>query len=170
MGGITWETSMWDKEAIECWEFFRNALLEAQNQFILFKGRGSRQSERPTCLNSELPVLLKCKEMPTRNGKADENLLKTTGALPECADAIRKAVSNWNWPEILKLYQSSSNQKAETEEKYCLAIKQERWIKSPTVLKRQEILNPLFTSVLLLGRSRLWGKKTDQCKHRLTIS
>ncbi|GAB0183630.1 highly reducing polyketide synthase PKS6 [Grus japonensis] len=37
-GVIPWETSMEDKGASKCWEFFKNTLLEAQNQFILIKG------------------------------------------------------------------------------------------------------------------------------------
>ena len=46
LGGILWKASMEDKGASECWEFFKNALLEAQKQFIPFKGKGSRQSKR----------------------------------------------------------------------------------------------------------------------------
>ncbi|GAB0209268.1 mitochondrial enolase superfamily member 1 [Grus japonensis] len=37
LGGIPWEASVEDKGASECWEFFKNALLEAQKQFIPFK-------------------------------------------------------------------------------------------------------------------------------------
>lgn len=34
---LSWEESMEDKEASECWEFLKNVFLEAQKQFIPFK-------------------------------------------------------------------------------------------------------------------------------------
>jgi len=52
---------MEDKGASECWQFFQNAPLEAQKQFVPFKGEGSRWSKRPPWLNCELLSLLKTK-------------------------------------------------------------------------------------------------------------
>ena len=50
-----------DKGASESWEFFKNSLLEAQSQFIPYKGKGSKRSKRPPWLNHALLGLLKCK-------------------------------------------------------------------------------------------------------------
>jgi len=61
LGGILWEAFMEDKGASECWDFFKNALLEAQKHFIPFKGKRGRQSKRPHQLNCELLSLLKIK-------------------------------------------------------------------------------------------------------------
>ena len=63
LGGIRWEASMDDIGASECWEVFKNSLLEAQSQFILYKGKGkgSKWSKRPPWLNHDLLGLLKSK-------------------------------------------------------------------------------------------------------------
>lgn len=61
---------MEDTGASESWEFFRNALLEVQKQFIPFKGKGSRWSKRPPWFNCELLSLLKSKREVDQNGKA----------------------------------------------------------------------------------------------------
>lgn len=47
------------KGASECWEFFKNTLLEAQKPFMPFKGEGS--SERPPWFNYELLSLLRAR-------------------------------------------------------------------------------------------------------------
>lgn len=52
---------MEDKGASECWEFLKDVFLEAQKQFIPFKGEGSKQSKRSPWLNCELLSLFKTK-------------------------------------------------------------------------------------------------------------
>ncbi|GAB0181361.1 mitochondrial enolase superfamily member 1 [Grus japonensis] len=42
LGGILWENSMEHKGASEHWEFFKNTLLEAQNQFMPFEIRKAK--------------------------------------------------------------------------------------------------------------------------------
>jgi len=62
---------MEDKGASECWECFKNTLLEAQKHFIHFKGKGSRHSERPAWLNSEVLSLLKTKREVCHRWKSE---------------------------------------------------------------------------------------------------
>ena len=83
MGGVLWEASMEDKGASQCWEFFKNALLEAQNLFIPSKGKESRQraeQETPLDLTVSFRVCSKPKEKCARHGKVDEHTLRTTRA------------------------------------------------------------------------------------------
>ena len=47
LGGIRCQASMEYKGASESWEFFKNSLLEAQSQFIPYKGKGSKRSKSP---------------------------------------------------------------------------------------------------------------------------
>ena len=70
LGGTPWEASMEDKGVRECWDFFKNALLEAQKQFIPFKGKRSRRSKRPLWLNVKLLSLLKTKREPYQRWKS----------------------------------------------------------------------------------------------------
>ena len=51
MRGIPWEAFMDGKRACESWELFKNSLLEAQEQSILYLGKGRMQNERPPWLN-----------------------------------------------------------------------------------------------------------------------
>lgn len=48
------------KEASEYWEFFKNVFLEAQKQFMPFKGEGSKQRRFPWP-NCELLIVFKTK-------------------------------------------------------------------------------------------------------------
>ena len=92
MGGILWEASMEDKGASKCWEFFKNALLEAQKQFIPFKGKGSRQSKRPPWLNCKLLSLLKTKRETYQRWKSGRIPVENyRGIARACRDAVRKA-------------------------------------------------------------------------------
>ncbi|GAB0204370.1 hypothetical protein GRJ2_002902600 [Grus japonensis] len=92
LGGILWEASMEDKGASECWEFFKNALLEAQNQFIPFKGKGSRQNKRLPRLNCELLSLLKTKREEYQRWKSRQTLIENYNSIARvCRDAVRKA-------------------------------------------------------------------------------
>jgi len=87
LGGVPRGASMEDKGASECRDFFRNALLEAQEQFIAFQGKGSRRSKRPPFdLTVSFSVCSKPKKKCTRGGKADEYPLRTTRALPGHAE------------------------------------------------------------------------------------
>ena len=49
------------KGASECWEFFKNSVLEAQSQFIPYKGKVSKRSKRSLWLNHDILGLLKSK-------------------------------------------------------------------------------------------------------------
>ncbi|KAM6036240.1 uncharacterized protein LJ206_001286 [Theristicus caerulescens] len=92
LGGIPWDASMEDKGANECWEFFKNALLEAQKQFIPYKRKGSKQSKRSPWLNHELLGLLKTKReayQRWRSGRLSVENYK--GIARVCKDAVRKA-------------------------------------------------------------------------------
>ena len=80
---------MEDKGTNECWEFFNNALLEAQKQFIPFKGKGSRESKRPPWLNCKLLSLLKTtREACQRRGWIPVENYK--GIARVCKDRVRK--------------------------------------------------------------------------------
>jgi len=61
MQEIPWEACMEGKGACECWEFLKNSLLEAQEQSIIYKGKG-RLNKRPPWLNNELLDVLKSKK------------------------------------------------------------------------------------------------------------
>ena len=92
LGGIPWEASMEDNGASECWEFFKNALLEAQNQSIPFKGKGSRRSKRPPGLNCELLSLLKTKREAYQGWQSGRIPVENyEGIARAWRDAVRKA-------------------------------------------------------------------------------
>jgi len=46
----------------ECWEIFKNSLLETQQQSIHYQRKGERQKKRPPWLNNELLGVLKSKK------------------------------------------------------------------------------------------------------------
>ena len=92
MGGIPWEASVEDKGASDCWEFFKKSLLEAQNQLILFKSKGSRWSKRPPWLNCKLLSLLKTKREAYQRWKSGLIPIENyKGIARACRDAVRKA-------------------------------------------------------------------------------
>ena len=94
LGEIPWEASLEDKGASECWEIFKNALLEAQNQFIPFKGKESRQSKRPPWLNCELLRLLKTKREEYQKWKSGQIPVENyKGIVRACRDAVRKTTA-----------------------------------------------------------------------------
>ena len=92
LGRIRWEASTEDKGASESWEFFKNSLLEAQSQFIPYKGKGSKRNKRPPWLNHDLLGLLKSKREAHQRwrsgGLSAENY---KGIARECRDVVRKA-------------------------------------------------------------------------------
>jgi len=79
---------MEDKGASKCWDFFKNALLEAQNQFMPSKGkvRELGRARDPPGLTASFWICSKPKEKCTRDGKADKHPLRTTRALPGHAE------------------------------------------------------------------------------------
>lgn len=60
---LSWEGSMEDKGASDCWEFFKDVFLAAQKQLIPFKGEGSKQNKRSSWLNYELLSVFKTKRV-----------------------------------------------------------------------------------------------------------
>lgn len=82
-GQIPGKASTEGKEAKECWDFFKNALLRAQNQFFPFKDEGCRRSKSPLDLTVSFLVCSKAKH--ARDGNVDKCLLRTTWTLPGCA-------------------------------------------------------------------------------------
>lgn len=90
--GIPWEVSMEDKGVSKCWEFFKIALLEAQKQFIPFKGKGSRWSKTPPWLNCKLLRLPKTKREVYQRWKSEQIPTENYKCIARaCRDAVRKA-------------------------------------------------------------------------------
>lgn len=91
LGGIPWEASMEDKGASECWEFLQNSLLEAWNQSIPFKWKGSRWSKRSSWLNCKLLRLLKTKRGVYQGWKSEQIPAENyKGIARACRGAVRK--------------------------------------------------------------------------------
>ncbi|PKU46749.1 rna-directed dna polymerase from mobile element jockey-like [Limosa lapponica baueri] len=108
LGGTPWEASTEDKGLSECWELFKNALLETQNHFIPFKGNGSKQRKRPPWLNCELLSLLKTKRDVYQKWKSRQMPIENyKGIARECRDTVRKAKAQFK----LKLARDVKNYK-----------------------------------------------------------
>lgn len=85
-------TSMEDKGASECWEFFENNLLNPHHQFFATIGKGSGENKSPPWLNPELLGLLRTKmEMYQRWKSGISPLEDYKGITRICRDAVRKA-------------------------------------------------------------------------------
>ncbi|KAK4826132.1 hypothetical protein QYF61_005284 [Mycteria americana] len=153
LGGIPWEASMEDKGASECWEFFKNALLEAQNQFIPFKGKGSRQSKRPPWLNCELLSLLRTKREAYQRWKSRRIPVENyKGIVRPCRDAVRKAKAQLELKlaRDVKNYKKGFfryiNNKQKQKENIGLLLNRRGELVTNNA-EKAEVLNTFFTSV-----------------------
>ena len=167
LGGIPWEASMEDKGASECWEFFKNALLEAQKQFIPFKGKGSRRRKRPPWLNCELLSLLKTKREAYQRWKSGRIPIENyKGIARVCRDAFRKAKAQLK----LKLARDIKNYKKGF---FRYVSNKQTWKENIGLLlnrrgdvitnnaEKAEVLNTFFTSVFISTVGpQAWGQKT----------
>lgn len=98
---------MEDEGTCECCQFFKDTLLEAQNQFMLFKGKESRWNKRLPWLKCELLSLLKTKREAYQRWKTHGELQGHCQG-EQMQLEKQKLSSNWNWPGVKSTKKDSS--------------------------------------------------------------
>lgn len=156
------EASLEEKGACECWEFFKNALLEAKKQLIPSKDKRSRQSKRFSWLNYKLLNLIRTKR--DRYEKC-QNRWKTTEKYKRISKVWRDAVTKAKaWLKLIltrdvKNYKKLFNDKRKQKENTVFLLNRRGKSVSKNA-EKGEVLNISFTSICNSIGTRPWEQKS----------